>query len=75
MKIRANFRGAAPAPLMGKFHLVRFLKKDHELIYVFKILCENSHLDEHNKRQKNGSQVDVFQNEAISCVGLMAKKA
>ena len=32
------------------------------------------HLDEHNKRKKNWSQFDLFQNEAKSCVGLMAKK-
>ena len=27
VKIRANFRGAVPAPFMGKFHLVRCKRK------------------------------------------------
>ena len=48
-------------------------EKSHPNKDVFEISCENSHLVEHNKTPKNGSQFDLFQKEAISCVGLMAK--
>ena len=38
-----------------------------------KISCENSHLDEHNKRKKKGLNSTSFE-KGLSCVGLMAKK-